>query len=112
MEWSVLADGSNYIAAVNNMQIASEQATLLLKFLVDNGKTTWGNVHIVGFSLGGQMAGQIGWRVQGRGGMINQITGNLTTTGKYPFSISRFFLNIATILNSQRWIPPCPYLTL
>jgi hypothetical protein len=73
MEWSVLADGSNYFAAVQNMQVASEQATLLLKFLVDSGRTRWEDVTIVGFSLGGQMAGQIGYRVQGRGGMIHQI---------------------------------------
>jgi pimeloyl-ACP methyl ester carboxylesterase len=76
IDWSALVVSPDYFSAVANAQIASQYTADLLKFLVDQGKTTWDKIHIIGFSLGGQLVGQIGNRVQkfGGGAMIERIT--------------------------------------
>ncbi|OXA62568.1 pancreatic lipase-related protein 2 [Folsomia candida] len=74
MNWSILSDSPDYFTAVANAQIASAEAAKLLKVLVDLGKTSWDKVHLIGYSLGGQVVGQIGNRIQKMAGIVNRIT--------------------------------------
>lgn len=77
MNWSILSDSPDYFTAVANAQIASAEAAKLLKVLVDLGKTSWDKVHLIGYSLGGQVVGQIGNRIQKMAGIVNRITGKV-----------------------------------
>lgn len=72
IEWGILADGSNYLAAVENTRLVSRKTADLLEFLIDQGFVRREDIHVVGFSLGGQIAGQIGSRVSQK---LPRITG-------------------------------------
>jgi len=76
LDWSVLSASPDFFAAVENAQVASSTVTEFLNFLVTSGKTTWDKVHLIGYSLGGQVVGQIGYKVQqlGGGAIVNRIT--------------------------------------
>jgi dienelactone hydrolase len=54
VDWEILAASPDYFTAVANAQICAELSAKLLKYLVDNEKTSWEKIHLVGFSLGGQ----------------------------------------------------------
>jgi len=64
MDWETLSASPDYFGAVQNAQIASSTAAEFLNFLVTEGKTTWAKVHLIGYSLGGQVVGQIGHKIQ------------------------------------------------
>jgi len=64
MDWSILSDSPDYFTAVANAQVSSAEAVKLLELLVDSGKATWDNINLIGYSLGGQVVGQIGWKIQ------------------------------------------------
>jgi len=76
LDYSKLVAAPDFFAAFRNAQIAAEHSAKLLKFLVDNSKTTWDQIHLLGHSLGGQVVGQIGNRAQTMegGGTIGRIT--------------------------------------
>jgi len=63
VDWEILADNSNYIAAFENGQIVSQHTADLIEFLISEGVVAREQVHPIGFSLGGQVVGQIGSRV-------------------------------------------------
>lgn len=74
MNWSILSAAPDYFTAVANAQIASAEAAKLLKFLVDLEKTTWDKVHLIGYSLGGQVVGQVGNHIKQMSGIVSRIT--------------------------------------
>ncbi|ODM89060.1 Phospholipase A1 [Orchesella cincta] len=60
---TVLADTSNYFAAAQNTRLVSQAAADLIEFLIAENVVKREDIHLVGFSLGGQVVGQIGSRV-------------------------------------------------
>ncbi|ODN06324.1 Pancreatic triacylglycerol lipase [Orchesella cincta] len=63
VNWTVLADNSNYFGAVQNAQLVSQAAADLIEFLIAEQVVRREDIHLIGFSLGGQVVGQIGSRV-------------------------------------------------
>ncbi|CAL8104003.1 unnamed protein product [Orchesella dallaii] len=63
VNWTVLADNSNYFGAVQNAQLVSQASADLIEFLIAQEVVKREDIHPIGFSLGGQVVGQIGSRV-------------------------------------------------
>lgn len=76
LDYSILVQAPDFFAAYANAKLASEHSAKLLKFLVDNNKTSWDKVHLVGHSLGGHVVGQIGKWVKRleEGAIVGRIT--------------------------------------
>jgi dienelactone hydrolase len=73
VDWSILSESPDYFTAVANAQLTSDLTAELIDFLVDNEFAKIEDFHIIGFSLGGQVVGQIGKKVSHR---LQRITGN------------------------------------
>jgi pimeloyl-ACP methyl ester carboxylesterase len=67
VDWSVLSPSPNYIAACRNAVPTGEHIAELVEFLVEQKGASHEDFHIIGHSLGAQVAG---------------FAGNSTTTGK------------------------------
>ena len=67
VDWSVLCPSPNYIAAARNAVLTGELTAQLVEFLVAEAGARLQDVHIIGHSLGAQVAG---------------FAGNSTITGK------------------------------
>jgi pimeloyl-ACP methyl ester carboxylesterase len=67
VDWSVLSASPNYIAACRNAVLTGEHIAELVEFLVEQVGARLEDFHIIGVSLGAQVAG---------------FAGNSTTTGK------------------------------
>ncbi|CAL8104006.1 unnamed protein product [Orchesella dallaii] len=63
VNWTVLADTSNYFGAVQNTPLVSQASADLIEFLIAQQVVKREDIHPIGFSLGGQVVGQIGSRV-------------------------------------------------
>jgi hypothetical protein len=63
----VLSAAPDYVAAVQNARLVGAHVADLIEFLVEQTVATLEDFHVIGASLGGQVAG---------------FTGNSTTTGK------------------------------
>lgn len=91
VDWSVLCPAPNYIAACRNAVLTGELIGELVEFLVAEGRARLQDIHIIGHSLGGQVAG---------------FAGNSTTTGKVGRITGRtcpnpHFVSICCLQQSQ-----------
>ncbi|XP_054710967.1 pancreatic triacylglycerol lipase-like [Uloborus diversus] len=75
-------NGSPYPQAVANARVVGAQAAKLIKLLTDYRGVTGDTIHIIGHSLGGQMAGWIGETLHKSGVSVGRITG-LDPAGPY-----------------------------
>ncbi len=73
MDWRKLANTYPfYNVAASNTKPVGFLAADLISFLVEKGGTTLSDIHPVGFSLGAQVAGHLGYKLQGT---LSRITG-------------------------------------
>ena len=68
---------TSYFQAVGNARLVGAQVAYLLQNLYKELKLDFNKVHIIGFSLGGQIAGFAGHRLRDKGHLIARITGDL-----------------------------------
>nr|CAD7198397.1 unnamed protein product [Timema douglasi] len=68
VDWSALCAGPWYSSAVGNSQVCGDYLALFLDYLIDSGMPL-SNLHVIGFSLGAEVAG---------------FTGRAITSGKLP----------------------------
>nr|CAD7256756.1 unnamed protein product [Timema shepardi] len=68
VDWSALCAGPWYSTAVGNSQVCGDYLALFLDYLIDSGMPL-SNLHVIGFSLGAEVAG---------------FTGRAITSGKLP----------------------------
>lgn len=73
MDWGVLCPSPNYIAACRNAVLTGEHIADLVEFLVEKKGARLEDIHIIGHSLGGQVAGFAGNST--RTGKVGRITG-------------------------------------
>ena len=73
MDWKRGA-GGKYRRAVENAELVGRQAGKILLRLIANG-THPSDIHVIGFSLGAQVAGFIGETFKQYGFKLGQITG-------------------------------------
>ncbi|XP_065342994.1 pancreatic lipase-related protein 3-like isoform X1 [Cloeon dipterum] len=74
VDWSNGAKGPNYLRAVANAELVARQMARLIVEMIALGANPK-DIHIVGFSLGAQVAGMAGGEVQKMGFKIGRITG-------------------------------------
>lgn len=79
MDWEPLAASPDYFLAYENAQVASQHAAEFIDLLVEKGKFTRDDIHLIGYSLGGQVVGQIGSRLKEK---IARITGIMAEQNK------------------------------
>ena len=73
MDWRHLANTYPfYNVAAKNTKLVGILTASLLNFLVDQGNAHLKNFHPIGFSLGAQVAGHLGYKL---GGKLSRITG-------------------------------------
>jgi predicted alpha/beta hydrolase len=73
VDWGVLCPSPNYIAACRNAVLTGEHIADLVEFLVEKKGARLEDIHIIGHSLGGQVAGFAGNST--RTGKVGRITG-------------------------------------
>ncbi|CAG2067656.1 unnamed protein product [Timema podura] len=73
VDYGPLARDGCYIQATYNVDLVGNCSAQLLDALVKKGKISLEDIHIIGFSLGGQVAGQIGNYI--KSGQLPRITG-------------------------------------
>nr|CAD7573832.1 unnamed protein product [Timema californicum] len=81
VDWSALCAGPWYSTAVGNSQVCGDYLALFLDYLIDSGMPL-SNLHVIGFSLGAEVAG---------------FTGRAITSGKLP-RITESHVNITSFL--------------
>jgi hypothetical protein len=74
VDWSNGAKGPNYLRAVANAELVARQVAKLIIEMIAMGANPK-DIHIIGFSLGAQVAGIAGASVQREGFKIGRITG-------------------------------------
>ncbi|XP_059472437.1 pancreatic lipase-related protein 3-like isoform X2 [Neocloeon triangulifer] len=74
VDWSNGAKGPNYLRAVANAELVARQLAHLILEMIAMGSNPK-QIHIIGFSLGAQVAGMAGAEVQKEGFKIGRITG-------------------------------------
>ncbi|XP_064922989.1 pancreatic lipase-related protein 2 isoform X1 [Columba livia] len=77
VDWKDGAKGS-YVSAVNNIRVIGAEVAYFIKILQEEFRYSFGNIHIIGHSLGAHAAGEAGRRIPG----IRRITG-LDPAGPY-----------------------------
>jgi len=65
VDWSPGAKG-NYLQAVGNTRLVGAQSAEMIRYLENKGNLTIADVHVIGHSLGAQVAGYIGDRLMNR----------------------------------------------
>lgn len=65
----------NYLQAAGNSRLVGAQIAYLIERLHDHHRLSHDNIHLVGYSLGAQIAGFAGRRLRARGHSIARITG-------------------------------------
>lgn len=80
LDYHPLAPEPCYVQAVQNLPLVAKCTAQLLDYMMGNGMFTLDDLHIIGFSLGGQTAGMISNFVTT--GKLRRITGifNMTVT--------------------------------
>lgn len=73
LDYHPLAPYPCYFNAVGNLPVVANCTAQLLDFLVQNKKVEFDDIHVIGFSLGGQTAGMIANFI--RSGKLKRITG-------------------------------------
>jgi pimeloyl-ACP methyl ester carboxylesterase len=79
VDWSVLSPSPNYIAACRNAVLTGEHVAELVEFLVAEAGAHLKDFHIIGHSLGGQVAGFAGNST--KTGKVARITGKNRVVG-------------------------------
>lgn len=64
IDWSIGAAGPNYLSAVPNTELVGRQTAVLLNQIRMYFKINWNQMHVIGFSLGAQVAGFVGKSVK------------------------------------------------
>lgn len=77
VDWSPLAPSPCYVQATYNVALVGNCTAQLLDEMVRLGVTPLDNIHVIGFSLGGQVAGNIANYIQS--GKLTRITGEGTS---------------------------------
>jgi len=72
IDWSHLADNSNYFAAVQNTKLVGPMSAELLEFLISQGAVAREQVYLIGFSLGCHVVGIAGGNMNPR---VPRLTG-------------------------------------
>lgn len=67
--------GVNYFQAVGNTRLVGAQIAFLIRMFHEKSRLSYDNVHVIGFSLGAQVAGFAGSRLRKYGSQIARITG-------------------------------------
>lgn len=75
IDYGPLAPEPCYVQAVNNLPVVAKCTAQLLDYMMEQQTFTLDDLHIIGFSLGGQTAGMISNYV--KTGKIKHITGEL-----------------------------------
>jgi len=78
VEWSVLADAANgYDPPARNTQLVGQHVAEFINYMLNRDETSFSasDFHIVGFSLGAQVAGKAGAVLNGLGKNLARITG-------------------------------------
>lgn len=68
---------TSYLQAAGNARLVGAQVAYLLQNLRKDLKLDFDRVHIIGFSLGAQIAGFAGQRLREKGHIIARITGEV-----------------------------------
>lgn len=76
VDWRQGGGVSSYRQAVSNAELVGRQVAQLLLLMVSLGANA-SKMHVVGFSLGAQVAGYVGYTLQKAGLQLGRITGNL-----------------------------------
>jgi Lipase len=74
VNWVNGAKGPNYLRAVANAELVARQVSRLIVEMIAIGASPR-DIHIIGFSLGAQVAGITGAAIQREGFKIGRITG-------------------------------------
>lgn len=74
VNWVNGAKGPNYLRAVANAELVARQVSRLIVEMIAMGASPH-DIHIIGFSLGAQVAGIAGAAIQREGFKIGRITG-------------------------------------
>ena len=77
---------TSYFQAVGNARLVGAQVAYFIQNLRKDLKLDFEKVHIIGYSLGGQVAGFAGQRLQERGHLIARITGDMTVLQRGCFA--------------------------
>jgi pimeloyl-ACP methyl ester carboxylesterase len=77
VDWGKLARSPCYVQATYNVEAAGKCTALLIEVMVKNHKMPMKNIHVIGFSLGAQVTGQVAKYLRDRGmGKLRRITGD------------------------------------
>ena len=79
IDWSALTAAPWYTNAVDNLPVAARYVARFLRFLIGSGYPSK-LIHLVGFSLGAEVAGFVGKQLQEFGVMLPRITGEYRPT--------------------------------
>lgn len=85
IDWSTLAAAPWYISAVNNLPTTGKYVARFIRFLVRQSYEVE-KIHLIGFSLGAEMAGYIGLQLQKWNITLPRITGIYSLPTNYFFS--------------------------
>lgn len=96
VDWAPLAGPAPwYGVAVANAKKVGARTGQLLSFMKQNVELSFEDVHVIGFSLGGQLVAFVGQELNG---VLPRITG-LDPAGMYSYSLESLRLRLSKFLN-------------
>lgn len=77
VDWSPITATPWYSTAVSHIPLVGRYIAKFIRFLISDGKFPLKNIHLIGFSLGAEIAGFVGQQLQEWGIKLVRITGKL-----------------------------------
>lgn len=93
IDWSPMTAVPWYTNAVDNLPVAAKYIARFIRFLLLQGYQQQ-KIHLIGFSLGAEVAGYIGKQLQDWGVLLPRITGKKLI----EFSLVHFFSSITALV--------------
>jgi Lipase len=114
VDWGKLSRSPCYVQATYNVEAAGKCTALLIEVLVKNHEMPMKNIHVIGFSLGAQVTGQVAKYLRDRGmGKLRRITGEKSYLWIYSNKKIRSRSGNASICYAQQRCHPgqerCPF---
>lgn len=93
VDWSPITATPWYSTSVSHIPLVGRYIARFIRFLINDGKYPVQNIHVIGFSLGAEIAGFVGQQLQEWGIKLPRITGNN----------NRFIKFVRQLYNYNKW---------